>query len=694
MACLLKGKENSKGKSGLVEAVITLEHRQRANCPRLLKERNNMLYLFKKIVAFHLLSAVLLLGKSEAEYVGTPSNVAENRGIIAVNDPATGDPYITAFGLDHANGLGRRCFLLLVDVKTGKSEQIFFTDENTENGEIFYLLRASSGKVYTTTGNASKSTLLEFDVSQKKWTYSTDIKGIGMSFTEAPDGKIYYATYPKSLLYEYDPATGKNRELGQLDPDEMYPRSLAVGDDGWIYAGIGTARSNIVGYNLKTGKLQGLLPEDKRLVTTANTARGVDGKVYGRASDSERDTVKNPWYRLENGRAKQLEPGESPELLPAEGIRPFHVLDDFPQGGRIISCSLPDRLALVEDGSGKRHTIALDYVSGGSRNGVITLGSDDTIYGMTNHPPLFYQYDPKTKEFDRKGVLYAAALTNLVDWNGFIVGGGYPNGGLYIYDPQKEWKPAGQGVSAAEANPRVLARFNDIRRPRVTHLLSDGKTVVMGGFPGYGYISGGIALYNLEDNTQRTWSLEEDFPGHGSFVIRQMQNGLLAVGTSTYAHGGGHREDNRAVFFTFDPEGLSVVQRVPVQSEEIRAIAQMPNGNVIFLGVDQKDSYAYVFDPKTGKIISERKTTPFGSPVSGGHSLLKDPETGEVYAILSDSISRVKDDGSFELLLESEDRISSGSALLDGEIYYTVEARLMKFRVKEPTAKAAQNSNQ
>lgn len=614
-------------------------------------------------------------------YLGVTSTVAENRGIIAVNDPIDGHPYIAAFGLDSAQGLYRRCFLLLVDVKTGESEQFYYPDEKTGNGSIFHLLRARSGKIYTTIGDAQRSDFLEFDISKKAWSFQAEVKGMAMSFTEAPDGRIYYATYPESLLYEYNPQTGENRLIARLDPHEMYPFHLAVGDDGWVYAGIGTARSNLIAVHPAEGKVRNLLDQSQRKTASGEVIRGADGRVYGQA-ERGKTAADNPWYLLEAGAASQLEQGFSPERAEPSNIHFHRSVRDFPQGGRIVSFSMPAAVALVEEADGKRHTISLDYKSGGSRNTVITLGPDGNIYGNTNHPVWFFKFDPRTETFTGIGHLGASLLTNMVWWENKIVGGGYPDGGLYVYDPALPWNPAGRGIAEQSVNPRRLIQFDAVRRPRVTRLLNDGNTVVIGGFPGYGFSSGGIALYNLKDNTHKVWSLEDKFPGQSAFVIRQMQDGLLAVGTSSHTVGGGHRLTDKAYFFLLDPGTLEVIFDTPMAAEEIRALDIMPDGRIALIGTQKDRSKIFVFDPKQKKIVSERDITQYGMPVSGGHSLVKDPDNGDLYALLSGSIAKVMPNGALEPLLQTEDNIYAGSAFIDDEIYYMVEARLMKFRVK------------
>lgn len=634
-----------------------------------------------------LVGAVPLDAKEQGTFVGLTNKVAENRGIMAVNDPATGHPYIAAFMLDSCEGTGRRCSLLLVDALTGKSEQFWYPDKKTNNGELFHLLRGSTGRLYTTMGTGQESAFVEFDVAKRQWSYSTPIHGMAMSFAEAKDGTIYFATYPHSRLYEYNPGTRVTREIARLDPEEKYPFSLAIGEDGWIYAGIGTARSNIVGVHRKTGEVRQLLPEAERLLESAEVALGADGKVYGRAARKLKDTQKNPWYSLEAGQLTQLAAASAPDLAPPANIHFFNTLEEFPKGGRIISCSVPERLALVEEADGKRRTLPLDYDSDGAINTAIALGADGMIYGNTNHPTWFFKYDPVRNEFSDLGTLRGGLLTNLAPWGDKIAGAAYPNGGLYLYDPALPWAPAEAGNKPAEPNPRLLTILQDIKRPRVSRLLRDGKTLVAGGFPGYGHVTGGIALYDLENNTLRTWSLKDLFPGQSAFVIRELPNSLLAVGTSTETPGGGQRVSKTATFFVFDPVALQVVRQLPIPEREVRALDILPDGTVLLLAAGEQ-SICYQIDAEKGVILKKHDVTERGVLLSGGYSLVRNPETGALYALLSHSISRIREDGEWTTLMTTEDEISSGSVILNNSLYYTVGARLMKYALPVQEQKA------
>lgn len=66
------------------------------------------------------------------------------------------------------------------------------------------------------------------------------------------DNKIYGCTFPQAKLVSYNPASGAMEDLGRMDDEQMYSRSVATGPDGKIYVAIGYGKANLVVYDPKT----------------------------------------------------------------------------------------------------------------------------------------------------------------------------------------------------------------------------------------------------------------------------------------------------------------------------------------------------------------------------------------------------------------------------------------------------------
>ena len=180
---------------------------------------------------------------------GVGSAVAESRGFVAAQH-AEGNPLLIALSLDRSP----RGWILLIDPLSGATEQ-FYYPESVPNSAPFASLMSTNGRFYTFAGKV----LLEFDPATRAWLFNgipAPSEGCvtGSAVIDAPDGKIFAGTYPNCHLVSYDPATQEMRDYGQLDEAEHYVSYLATDDTGWIYAGIGTARQNVVAFNPQTGE--------------------------------------------------------------------------------------------------------------------------------------------------------------------------------------------------------------------------------------------------------------------------------------------------------------------------------------------------------------------------------------------------------------------------------------------------------
>lgn len=622
-----------------------------------------------------LLGALLImpnLAKAAApELLGTPVKVSENRGRMAVN--IDGKPYIAAFAYDHYQN-GPRNSLLIINALTGATDQYWFPKKEEANGDLFHMLRADNGCIYTTIGRQ----FVVFNLHQRAWTFHAPIDGMAMSFTESPDGKIYFGTYPKSTLWEFDPTARKLRDVGQLDATEKYPELLGADHFGWVYAGIGTARSNLVGMNTKTGERVQFMDEASRKVGAGVVFLGQDGEIYGRFADTYRkdfDEKDRPLYLLKNGKAT-LANAAQVKFKTREDIHFASVLTDYPDGGKLLGCDLASKRASFIDKDGKRHDVTFDYDTSGSMISSLVSGNDGNLYGSTNHPMHLWKYDPTKSTFTDYGGIPEVGggnFPNLIAWENKIVGATYAHGTAYIFDPAKLWT---NGIGD-NPNPKQIGDYGDdiLERPRVALLLNDGHTAVFSGFPGYGYTGGGMVFYDLQTNAAKVLSSGDLLPGQSTVALRQLQNGLLIGGTSTEAPGGGHQLATKSLIYLMDPNTQKILWQTEI-GPDIFSLEILPNGNVA--GVT-RDSHLFIFDPRVKKVLSNVDVKSLGGILNAGQSLIRDKNN--VYLILSKSISRIATDGKVTKLIDLPEDATSGTAILKGELYYAASSHLWKYRL-------------
>nr|AUN36310.1 hypothetical protein [uncultured bacterium] len=575
-----------------------------------------------------------------------------------------GQPYVVAFAADRYRG-GIRSSLLLINPKNGQADQYWFPSAETYNGDIFHMLRADNGCIYTTIGHV----FVEFNLQQRIWSFQAPIDGLAMSFVQAPSGKVYFGTYPDSSLWEFDPASRQLRKIGRLDPVEQYPLRLAADKTDWIYAGIGTARNNLVAMNIRTGERRQLIDENTRKIGTGVVYPGGDGQVYARAYASQ----DSPFFLLKEGQAIATDPAGI-QFASRNNIHFQHALDNFPGGEQIKSCSLPDKTLEWADKDGHLHTVKFDYITSGAAISSLIVGNDGNIYGSTNHPMHFWKYDPVAGAFtDYTGIpeVDGGNFPNLVAWKNEIIGPTYSsNSTLYRFDPREAWT---KGIGA-NANPRPLGQNPIIARPRVAHLLRDGHTVVLAGYPGYGYTGGGMVFYDLNTDSAKMLDAGALLPGHSTVALRQLPSGLLVGGTSTEAPGGGQRTAETSLIFHMDPATQKILGQTDIGAD-VFGLELLLDGNVAGI---TRDSQLFVYNPQTQEVLSRTDVTRQGNVINAGQALIRD-EKGRVYLTLSQSISQVLPNGSIRELVRLPENATSGIAIQNGNLYYATGARLWKY---------------
>lgn len=607
--------------------------------------------------------------------LGVASKVSESRGAVATVDGA-GRRVVLALAMDRwENAL--RTSLLVIDAETGETEQHWFPAEQTANGPAYSLLLASDGHLYTTFATY----FVAFDVTARRWRF-TGSAGEAMSFAEAPDGTIYFATYPNSALYSYHPESRTLKYHGRLDLTEQYPYFLAVGADGWVYAGIGTARSNLVAFHPATGERRQLIPDAQRRVGTGTVWTGRDGALYGSPYDG------GPAYRLEGGQAQPS--AYVPAVEGTGALRWGSVGRHFGDGSRLIAFDLPRRTLQVADADGRVRTVRFDYTSEGTEITALVAGPDGKVYGSTAHPMHFWVYDPSSGELTDLGPIERVGGGNFAGMavqDRFVFGGAYAGGYLYAFDTAEPFAPE----PAAPGNPRLLGEFGAaVARPRSVLAHPDGEHVLMGGFAGYGLVGGGLVIVNRVTGASEVIPNSRLAPGHSIVTMRALPNGDIVAGTSVEAPGGGTPTASVAQLLIIDWKTRTVAFATePVPSRSVFGLATVPGAReILSIEVDGKgmvygltaDGQFFVFDPGERRVIHRSNLGQYGAPVRADQAFIR-TDAGEIYALMKQGIVRIDQETyAYELVAVPPVRPTAGIAYLDGVLYFASGSRLWSMR--------------
>ncbi len=603
---------------------------------------------------------------------GTTSQAAYRRGVVTTAD-ANGRNIILSWLFDHRGAYT----LLLLDAETGKAMHFDTPFPNGRDAPFASII--SKNHKYYTLFNGYFS---EFDPVKKQFTAVKKTNPrLAMSMLEDAEGNIWATTYPKTGLIKFSPQTGEIKDYGFLYTQNwaQYPRHLAADNNGWIYIGIGTTRSQIIAFNTKTEKSQPLLAENERQVGTAYLYRGTDGRVYAKTNNAEN----LPWMILDNGTIKDernINPA-TPEYT-RSGDQGF-IHKTFPNGDFLDYIHFTHRyFTIPPKNAGAKRTVEFDYETEGSWSlGVIT-GPDGKLYGGTAFPMQMYSFDPATGSF--KNFSEYSQLNAMTAFNGFIYSGGYPRGDLIQYDPLKPWiSPSGK---PSTNNPAYLFNCNPvINRPHRIKGLSDKKTIVLSGTPAYGHTGGGLLIWNTE--TQKGTLLKDSavVVSQATMSITEIPGNKILGGTTIAAGTGGEVKASKAALYIMDVASKKVIwQDAPIAHARVYTDLCLGNNGMVYGFVNSNEFF--VFDPNTKQVLFTKNITTDFSQTTGEQSprvFVKDPK-GNIYILFKQKIARINHQThQIELIKESPVAITAGGDYLNGKIYFLSESHLFSYHISD-----------
>ena len=600
------------------------------------------------------LAAAGTVAASDFKDHGAPVPLAEKRGAVAMRDK-NGRNIVIACSLDQ----GTKRWVLVTDIDSGKSRQVWEPKE-AGNKETYSVLLSSKGRFYTATGGY----LLELDVEKLKWTACVHPANapLYLSFTEGRDGTIYAGSYEVSHLVAIDPVTRQAADLGIMDPKEMYLSRLATDDKGWVYCGIGVARYNLVAFNPRTKERRQLVPEAERKTGTCAVSSGADGKAYGNIDGKD--------YVLYDGEKTPLPAGQA---VPPECVGVVNwggVLNRLPDGRQVGRYSLDGKWFEVSDPkTGKSRRIAIDYKSAGPNLRFILPGPGGKVWGASGHPPWTFTFDPKTQK--------ASILGNTRSWQAAdsvgdkIFTAEYSGGLLSVFDASRPW--TGEGKEAA-ANPRILAEYApDINQPYAALVHPDGVHVLMSGWPGYGYVGGGLAIYDLKTGESQLIRHTELVRDQSTYQLAALPNGDVVAGTNISGGHGTRPVAKEGMLYILDWKTKTVTYRtVPVPGAE-GVDGLVTAGDGLVYAITTPPTF-FVFDPATKNIVHRQDLTQYGKIAYNG---LRTGPDGRIYAVMAKALLRITP-GTFavEKLATPPAPTRAGTAVVGGRLYFIIGTHL------------------
>ena len=376
-------------------------------------------------------------------------------------------------------------FVLALDPHTGRGRQIPLAGQG---GQVWSICAHSNGRAYATTGPgaAEAGALFEVDLGNspaRRLGGPPAGENVVWELVEGADGSLYGGTYPGAKLVRLTPATGAIEDLGRMDPDEMYVRSVATAGE-YVYAGCGPKRPAVWAYHLPTGRKTQILPEAARAAADwGRPYRAADGCLYATGAGGRA-------YRVEGTAVTEVaKPPRPAPLLLGDGTR----VDVKEESGT-------DQIYWLVGSKGERRAVSFTYACGGTDLFAVFNGPDGRIYGTTRTPITLFAFDPATGKAEVYGnpVRHAGQVYAWIWHQGRLHMTAYSRCTYSVWDPSRPWRFGAQ----PEDNPRVLGSVSrSIQRAGSMVLLPDGKRILVGGLPSYGRVGGGLALVDPEAPT-------------------------------------------------------------------------------------------------------------------------------------------------------------------------------------------------
>lgn len=608
--------------------------------------------------------------KLHFECLGTPVRADETRSAAVCKDTAGNERVVIA----------ARGYVVIVDPATGQCQQVPFPDGLIDYP--FASMASSSGLFYVGAGRK----LMVLDPFAEKFIEHSEPlpeeEVLGFAFADDRNGTVYATSYPSCHLVAYYVEESNWRHIAQLNTSQKYATSLAVDRQGWVYAGIGTELGLIAIYDPATKFVYEWPNKADQTRGAGRVHIGTDGEVYGCIVPSGAGA--SEWIRLFEGRMTPVSADEvASSTYKGEGYQKLH--GDLSGDQTIVAYSLGDEELIIEELDGKQRHIPLSYHGNGTQLSPLFAGPDGKLYGTSNHPLHLFQYDPDkdslvnfgSKAIERGGGGNICAYASV---GSYLIGASYAGGLLHALDTSKPLNL----TAGPQRNPRILTAHEEIHRPRCALAHPDGEHVLYGGFPGYGAIGGGLCIVNVPSGTVKLMKHTEVVPFQSTLCLAAMKNGDIIGGTSVETPGGANPKATEGMLYRMHWPTRQIIECwTPIPGSKEISLLLIDDHELIHALTS--DSVYFVFDPTQGKLVYEQNLSAWGSIVRNGLILAKDDAGRNViYGLLSQAIFMIDPKRyEVELLAQPPCNITSGMALIQGDIYFGSESELWQYRLEE-----------
>ena len=579
------------------------------------------------------------------ESLGIPVRVGGLMGCIVGPNGRGGEALY--FNLNQA---AAPLFLVQVDPDTGEAHQF-----NAPQGPgAWAFITGPDGKIYL--GTWDGALILRFDPRQPQ--KGIEVVGKPSSsedylwqFDIGKDGKLYSCTYPNAKLVSFDPATGKMEDLGRMHPSEMYARNLAVGSNGKVYVGIGTAKGDLVVFDPATREHHSILPKglpDAPGASTVIPTRRSDGAVYA--------TWGSILLHVEDEAVTRVSAAPDPP--------PLKLRD-----GREVTVFGRGTFSVRDPRTGKVVERTFKYAGAGDQIFVVGVGPGGAVYGSTVMPLEVFRYDPRAGRSEHLGAMPGGEVYSMLENAGKLYLCYYGGAVMNLYDPAK---PVWKFGTGADCNPISFGGVGDGHlRPRAM-IRGPGGLIYIGSEPPYGQLGGALGVWDPRQN--KTIENYRNLITNQSIVslAYEPKSGLIFGGSAIWGGGGTRATEKEARFFAFDPKQKRKVFEAALAPGAANYPATLAADGKVFTTVRDR---LFVFDPQTMRVTRTSSLPGAQTEISLGRhrsGMLVGLTAGAVYAVDTSK-------GEVVHTAPAPTHINCGFALTDEAVYFGSGSALWRY---------------
>jgi len=491
-----------------------------------------------------------------------------------------------------------------------------------------------------------------------------------LNITTSPyNNKIYACTSQSADLISYNPldSSPKMINLGSLDStgQEQYARYCIADpnpNNPYIYVTLGTVANQIAVYNINTNQIVSRLS-----ISTSGLGIvfvGKDGKLYGSLNDGPNTR----YYQLVNG-----------AIIPCAYVA-RSLLNTFADG-RTITVGTTNMTIMSPDKSTKTYP----YLYAGQPMMIFRmgLGPDQKIYGGTALPYDFFSFDPVSPAAGvaMLGQAGDGEPYSMLSVNNRLYIASYSLPILSIYDPSQSFDAK---TNPLNINPPGMAVS---MRPQALVASSDGHLYV-GTIAAYGQLTGSLIAWNTQNNSDIVQYYPVPNQGISSLTTVQgsckdIVNGCLIGGSTITGGSGSTSVASSAVLFSWDTTKNAVAHQytlpnVSAVSTITDLVTNPANGYVYGIACASSGTYAFVFNPATGKFINGGTLLPFSGAIYNSATLYN----GKIWGLTSQGIFSIDPlHLSKATLSKSPAPVTAGFVLRGNKMYFASNSQLWSYQL-------------